>query len=284
MHATGVTAARCVAALAPRCAFSLPLPFRFGVTTHFLTRAMRRRSRASARTRRPRRRTSLTSGASSPSSRNRRCAPTARGGYPRVRGGPHLAGACPDGRGNNTLENPGLTACVATFPNEPRLVTSRHAASHGSPALALDPADARFPANPPHDTPHRFARALERLPAQPRARGGRPRHVHGCVPRPFTIVFSAFPKIFPIRCAVFGDCHPYARAPDISDFFPRDERTVVFFVVSFFSKSEKNIHLRRRDGRRSPRARDERHVSADGIHAMSFVFVSFATNDDDLTT
>ena len=41
MHATGVTAARCVAALAPRCAFSLPLPFRFGVTTHFLTRAMR---------------------------------------------------------------------------------------------------------------------------------------------------------------------------------------------------------------------------------------------------
>lgn len=54
-----------------------------------------------------------------------------------------------------------------------------------------------------------------------------------------SIVFSAFPKIFPIRCAVFGDCHPYARAPDISDFFPRDERTVVFFVVSFFSKSEK---------------------------------------------
>ena len=41
MHATGVTAARCVAALAPRCAFSLPMPFRFGVTTHFLTRAMR---------------------------------------------------------------------------------------------------------------------------------------------------------------------------------------------------------------------------------------------------
>ena len=146
--------------------FFAPLPFRFGVTTHFLTRAQRRRSRASARTRRPRRRTSLTSGASSPSSRNRRCAPTARGGYPRVRGGPHLAGACPDGRGNNTLENPGLTACVATFPNEPRLVTSRRAASHGSPALALDPADARFPANPPHDTPHRFARALERLPAQ----------------------------------------------------------------------------------------------------------------------
>jgi transcriptional regulator of nitric oxide reductase len=57
-------------------------------------------------------------------------------------------------------------------------------------------------------------------------------------------------------------------------FFPRNERTVVFFVVSFFPP-EKTIHLRRRDGRRSPRARDERHVSADGIHAMSFV--SFAT-------
>ena len=61
MHATGVTAARCVAALAPRCAFSLPL--RFGVTTHFLTRAMRATSRASARTRRPRRRGRLTLGA-----------------------------------------------------------------------------------------------------------------------------------------------------------------------------------------------------------------------------
>ncbi len=61
MHATGVTAARCVAALAPRCAFSLPL--RFGVTTHFLTRAMRATRRASARTRRPRRRGRLTLGA-----------------------------------------------------------------------------------------------------------------------------------------------------------------------------------------------------------------------------
>ena len=119
--------------------------------------------------------------------------------------------------------------------NEPSLVTSRHAASHGSPALALDPADARFPANPPHDTPHRFARALERLPSQPRARGGRPRHVHGCVPRPFTIVFSAVPKIFPI-CG-FWRLPPIRSRSWYLGFFPEsNERTVVFFVVSFFPR------------------------------------------------
>jgi hypothetical protein len=58
-------------------------------------------------------------------------------------------------------------------------------------------------------------------------------------------------------------------------FFPRQTKEPLFSSLFPFFLPEKTIHLRRRDGRRSPRARDERHVSADGIHAMSFV--SFAT-------
>jgi len=60
-------------------------------------------------------------------------------------------------------------------------------------------------------------------------------------------------------------------------FFLKATKEPLFSSLFPFS-SEKTIHhinLRRRDGRRSPPARDERHVSADGIHAMSFV--SFAT-------
>lgn len=93
-----------------------------------------RRSRASTRTRRPRRRTRLTSDAPSPSSRKRRCAPTARGGYPRVRGGPHLAGACPDASPTPpeaTIPSKPLTncRCSRTFPSaSSRRVTLRHCA------------------------------------------------------------------------------------------------------------------------------------------------------------
>ena len=69
-----------------------------------------------------------------PSSRKRRCAPTARGGYPRVRGGPHLAGACPDASPTPpeaTIPSKPLTncRCSRTFPSaSSRRVTLRHCA------------------------------------------------------------------------------------------------------------------------------------------------------------
>lgn len=272
MHATGVTAARCVAALAPRCAFSLPL--RFGVTTHFLTRAMRATSRASARTRRPRRRGRLTLGAppllrENADARRRRAAAT-------------LAFAA-----DLTWRVRAPTRPEATIPSKP-LTNCRcsrtfrapcHVASRCVIALApppLGPADARFPENPPHDTPRRFARALARLPAQPRARGGRPRHVHGCVPRPFIdrlcdlrLLFALNARFFPE--AVFGDCSPVRSRAISRDFCEKiaTRRVPLFsslFAFFFFANVPKFRARRSFDRsveRDSPRERVRRARSRD---------------------
>ena len=218
MHATGVTAARCVAALAPRCAFSLPLPFRFGVTTHFLTRAMRA--------------TEPRVGANAPPATahtsDLRCPiPVFAKTQMRADGARRLPartrrtspGGCVPQRLEATIPSKTRDCLPVSRTFTTSLVTPRHAASFGSPTPALSPADARYPEIQSHDTSRRFAYALARLPARPRARGGRPRHVHGCVPRPLSIVSPS--ALFQTRISrdfsemvVFGDCFPYTLARD----------------------------------------------------------------------
>ena len=277
MHATGVTAARCVAALAPRCAFSLPLPFRFGVTTHFLTRAMRATEPrvganappATARTSDPR--------CPTPSSRKRRCAPTARGGYPRVRGGPHLAGACPDASRQQYPRKPRTNCLCRDFPRTSRAssrrVTLRHTARPPSRSIPLT---RDFPRIHPTTRPTGL-RAPSSVSRRNRARAVAVRATYTGASRARSrSSFRRSRRFF--RYGGFGDCHPYARALLISRIFFLKATKEPLFSSLFPFSSEKTIHhinLRRRDGRRSPPARDERHVSADGIHAMSFV--SFAT-------
>ena len=182
--------------------------------------------------------------------------------------------ACPDASRQQYPRKPRTNCLCRDFPQtslaSSRRVTLRHTARPPSRSIPLT---RDFPRIHPTTRPTGL-RAPSSVSRRNRARAVAVRATYTGASRARSrSSFRRSRRFF--RYAVFGDCHPYARAPDISDFFSSRERTVVFFVVSFFPPKKPSIHLRRRDGRRSPRARDERHVSADGIHAMSFV--SFAT-------
>ena len=219
MHATGVTAARCVAALAPRCASSSPALsiWRHDALFDPSNACDGAASRASARTQSPRRRRRLTFDALPHSSRKRRCAPTARGGYPRVRGEPHLAGACPNASRRQYPRKP-VTVCRCRGLLQralSRRVTLRHSAR---PPLRSAPLTRDIPKSNPTTRPAGL-RTPSRVSRRDRARGGRPRQVHGCVPRPLSIVSPS--ALFQTRISrdfsemvVFGDCFPYTLARD----------------------------------------------------------------------
>ena len=154
MHATGVTAARCVAALAPRCASSSPALsiWRHDALFDPSNACDGAASRASARTQSPRRRRRLTFDALPHSSRKRRCAPTARGGYPRVRGEPHLAGACPNASRRQYPRKP-VTVCRCRGLLQralSRRVTLRHSAR---PPLRSAPLTRDIPKSNPTTRP-----------------------------------------------------------------------------------------------------------------------------------
>lgn len=243
-----------------------------------------RRSRASTRTRRPRRRTRLTSDAPSPSSRKRRCAPTARGGYPRVRGGPHLAGACPDASRQQYPRKPRTNCLCRDFPQTSRAssrrVTLRHTARPPSRSIPLT---RDFPRIHPTTRPTGL-RAPSSVSRRNRARAVAVRATYTGASRARSrSSFRRSRRFF--RYAVFGDCHPYARAPDISDFFPEsNERTVVFFVVSFFPrKNHPSIFDVATDGEARPRVTND--MSALTVFTRCLCFVCHERRrPDNLTT
>ena len=238
MHATGVTAARCVAALAPRCAFSLPLPFRFGVTTHFLTRAMRA--------------TEPRVGANAPPATahksDLRCLiPVFAKSQMRAHGARRLPsrtrrtspGGCVPRRSRQQYPRKPRTNCLCRdFPQtslaSSRRVTLRHTARPPSRSIPLT---RDFPRIHPTTRPTGL-RAPSSVSRRNRARAVAVRATYTGASRARSrSSFRRSRRFF--RYAVFGDCHPYARAPDISDFFSSQRKNRCFLRCFLFS-SRKN--------------------------------------------
>ena len=222
--------------------FFAPLPFRFGVTTHFLTRAMRATEPRVGANAPPA--TAHTSdlrcpipvfaktqmradGARRLPSRTRRTSP----------------GGCVPRRVEATIPSKPRTNCPCRdFPQtslaSSRRVTLRHTARPPSRSIPLT---RDFPRIHPTTRPTGL-RAPSSVSRRNRARAVAVRATYTGASRARSrSSFRRSRRFF--RYAVFGDCHPYARAPDISDFFPEsNERTVVFFVVSFSPPKKPSIH------------------------------------------